>query len=789
VSTLLAVQDAQLDVQARLGADIGGIYNPSYVPVSNVDTVLPAGHFDAQSYSAASAVAVSATQGDVRLDSLSLPGMLFGYGNAKGLGNPGAVLPATLSLQSLNGDVDVLGAGGLYPSATGNLSLLAGDNVHLSQQVATMGAVGQAASYGFGLIDAPAALLPAPLQPGGNAAVGGNLGALWSLGYLGADPGSSAYASVLHAPAPLHGADDQPVRVYALQGDIVDGIGAPDGFTYRSLLLAPAKPALVQAGRDIVDLSLSGQQLRDADVTRIAAGRDIYDTPTGRNLLAAAGDPGAYRLAPSLLLGGPGSLQIEAGRNIGPLANQVEVAGNVAIQPAAGTGIDSVGNLFNPYLPHAGADISVWFGVGPGMAVRDFIARYVDGVVDGVPSLLPDLVAFMDRRVAGQVVDSGYAQDRSTVQLDPQQARRLFDQQPDDVQRQFVAQGLFKILAEVGADYNDAASKYRGQYARGYAAIDTLFPAALGYTANGAGQGGVNGAARTVDTGDLDIRGSTIQTQQGGDINVLGPGGQALLGSASAPPVLTDAWGKLVAGPNSMGVLSMEQGSIRMFTDRSVLLAQSRIFTEQGGSLVMWSSNGDINAGQGAKTTAEIPPPTYLCSIDAWCRIDARGQISGAGIATLQTVPGAPNGDVYLIAPRGTVDAGDAGIRVSGNLIVAAAQVANADNIQVQGEKIGVPAVQSVNVGALNAASAAASAVTKAAEDMARQQQDDARSKLPSIISVQVLGYGESTGGIGDKDGRRRYDQASPVQVLGPGAQSARARQLLTPAERARLAE
>jgi len=236
-------------------------------------------------------------------------------------------------------------------------------------------------------------------------------------------------------------------------------------------------------------------------------------------------------------------------------------------------------------------------------------------------------------------------------------------------------------------------------------------------------------------------------------------------------------------------VLTLEQGDIRMFTDRSVLLAQSRVFTEQGGDLVLWSSNGDINAGQGAKTTAEIPPPTYLCTIDAWCRLDARGQVSGAGIATLQTVPGAPEGSVYLVAPRGTVDAGDAGIRVSGNLIVAAARVVNADNIQVQGEKTGVPVAQSVNVGALNAANAAAGAVSKAAEDMAKQQQDDARSKLPSVISVQVLGYGDGSASLGNGGASRSYDPGSPVQVLGGGMLSSRARQQLTPEERRRLAE
>jgi Filamentous haemagglutinin family outer membrane protein len=57
-----------------------------------------------------------------------------------------------------------------------------------------------------------------------------------------------------------------------------------------------------------------------------------------------------------------------------------------------------------------------------------------------------------------------------------------------------------------------------------------------------------------------------------------------------------------------------------------------------------------------------------------------------------------------LLPPRGTVDAGDAGIRVSGNLVIAAFQVLNANNIQVQGTSVGVPTGPVANVnGALTA--------------------------------------------------------------------------------------
>jgi hypothetical protein len=54
-------------------------------------------------------------------------------------------------------------------------------------------------------------------------------------------------------------------------------------------------------------------------------------------------------------------------------------------------------------------------------------------------------------------------------------------------------------------------------------------------------------------------------------------------------------------------------------------------------------------------------------------------------------LPGVPLGNADLIAMNGFVDTGDGGIRVSGNLNVAAIAVLNAGNIQVGGKESGVP--------------------------------------------------------------------------------------------------
>ena len=745
VATLFGLQDAQVNVNARQGVDIGGVYDPSYFTSTNTAAMFPAQHADSQGYSTDSSFQASASSGDVAFGSLFSQGSLF---SSSAIFNPadsaGPVLPATVALTALGGSLDILTGGELFPSAQGNLTLLAADDIHLSQSAAAI------SGRSLGLIDSSPDDMPSPLNPLRQSA------STW----LGADPSPKRNA-VFHQPDALHADDTDPVRIYALGGDITNGEPNPAGFYFDVLTLYPAKQADIRAGRDIVNLALVGQQTRRSDITYISAGRDLYDTPYAAS--AVGPYTWSWLVAPSLVVGGPGSFVVDAGRDIGPFVSQADLVQQLARGGSAMTGIQAVGNLYNPYLPHESANILVNFGISPGVNVAGFLDTYLEGT-DGLPSLLPDLVTFMQKRIAGRATATGHASDDVLAPLGTEQARELFAQEPEVVQRMFAETELFKLLAQVGADYNTASSPYAGKYARGYAALDSLFPSSQGYTSNGTGQGGLNGAAATVDTGDLDIRSSTIQTQQGGDVTLLGPGGQALIGSTGAPAQFTDPSGKVIVKPSSMGLLTLEAGNVNVFTDRSLLLAQSRVFTEQGGDITIWSSNGDINAGQGAKTTSEVPPPTFLCDVDAWCRIDARGQVSGAGIATLQSVEGAPAGNAYLVAPRGTVDAGDAGIRVSGNLVIAAARVANADNIQVKGDAIGIPVTAAVNVGALNAASAAATAASQAAEDVARKQQNDARSKMPSEISVRVLRDGDNTSAVTP---RTRYDNASPVQVLG----------------------
>jgi len=198
--------------------------------------------------------------------------------------------------------------------------------------------------------------------------------------------------------------------------------------------------------------------------------------------------------------------------------------------------------------------------------------------------------------------------------------------------------------------------------------------------------------------------------------------------------------------------------------------------TTFGSNILAGAAEGDINAGRGSRTTVIYTPPKRV--YDKYGRVVLSPQVpsAGAGIATLSTIPGTRASNVDLIAPFGTIDAGEAGIRVSGNVNLAALQIVNAANIQVQGTSTGIPTVRAPSIsGALSTSNATA------ATQQTAPPNNGAGNDRHSVIIVEVLGYGGGNGSApDDTDGdrprripdQRSYNPNSAVQFVGAGIMS-----------------
>jgi filamentous hemagglutinin family protein len=516
-----------------------------------------------------------------------------------------------------------------------------------------------------------------------------------------------------------------PVQILTSNGNIDD-----------LTLISPEKTD-VSAGGNLQDDSFYLQNNSASDISVISANGNItlFDPISAGLIAPSVNAPNSpFETFGDAQLSGPGALEILAG---GSLNLGQGTTSDALSNPGTNLGVDTIGNARDPYLPFIGAQVIAAAGLGPtsGLSTNPTRVNYQafenaylnpsEAPTAETSVYLPDLAALMG--VTGET----NAQVWST-----------FEGKDAESQAALATTIFYDVLRDAGRNHNDPTSSSFGSYTPGYAAISTLFPSSNTYS------------------GDISLTSREFKTSSGGDINLLTPGGGIEVGQNNQGAQAVD-----------QGILTVDGGNISIYTNNNVDIGTSRIFTLHGGNVIIWSSTGNIDAGASSRTVQSAPPTRVLVdSQSANVQTDLAGLATGGGIGVLETVVGAPPGNVDLIAPEGIVNAGDAGIRSSGNINIAASQVLNAGNIQAGGLKTGVSSGSAPNVGASLAGAATAGSSQNAATNGSQNQggnTNNPQNDLPSIISVDVIGLGSGDDSASTEEPSDRKRVNGPALTTG----------------------
>ncbi|MDE1922781.1 MAG: filamentous hemagglutinin family protein, partial [Gammaproteobacteria bacterium] len=260
--------------------------------------------------------------------------------------------------------------------------------------------------------------------------------------------------------------------------------------------------------------------------------------------------------------------------------------------------------------------------------------------------------------------------------------------------------------------------------------------------------------------GSISLYFSRVYTLQGGDISLLAPGGAIDVGLSTPPK----AYG-VSKDPSQLGIVAEGPGNVNAVSFGDFSVNQSRVFAADGGNILVWSTDGNVDAGRGAKTAISAPAPTVTFNAQGQIQTTFPAALTGSGIQALATTTGISPGDVDLYAPRGVVNASDAGI-VAGNLTIGATAVLGRNNITVSGISVGVPVETSglgASVASSSAVSSSASSAATLAVDTGAQQQSAtplAENAL-GFLDVFVIGLGEDACKPDDLDCLKRQQTAN----------------------------
>lgn len=713
LSPILALGDSQFTVTAGNDIALEAIIDPMIIKQITSADILN----QMFRYSADSAVRLTSLAGAITLknDAEALGNAAKdstnGHSNIKILEDLKTIqaLPATLKAYALNGDIKLNGILNLYPSAKGELELFAASNITGAATITQS--------------DADANLF-AQLP-----FISSSLYSDDALDRLG----STGDADFIHAATPVHFTDKEPVLISTGTGNI-SGVDEEHGLEFTL-----AKPAEIKAGKDIVNTSFQIQHNASTIAnTIIQAERDII---FGLPINKITGEVKTVRQG--IEIAGPGQLTVLAGRNI---------------DLGASSGIRSIGNTVNTVLADDGANITAIAGLAGGqLDVNGFAEKFLANT---------DKYALENQHYLDQFVvemrlltgDQGLTAETAKAafnNISVTEKSRVEGKLLGSVQQVFFKE--LKLAGSKGANATTKGVQDQSELEL-LAVVESLFPGTTlltgnndysvdpftGVAANSTTTVGAILDKINADTserpklGDISLPFSTIQTVDGGDVNLMTPNG----GVTAGLPTSIVIGGK---GAGDLGIIDKKQGDISAIVRNDFNVNTGRVTTLGGGNVLLVSTEEDIGAGRSPKSAVSASVTKVTYDKDGFPIIEVSPPQKGGGISA-NSPPGIKDGDVSLFAFRGIIDAGEAGI-AGKNVTVFGTAIVGADNIDVGGVAVGVPVASTGSMAAgLTGVSNLAASVTNAV-DSSTNMGDDANKTLANaalgILSIDFLGFGD----------------------------------------------
>lgn len=711
VAPVLGLMDGQWRLAARGDLSVGGVFNPTMFSMTRGADQNAGAIYS--TYGRNAGIDIASAAGNVSWITPNLSGIAVApTGTTEDLNYLSDEIlfnfaPAWVQVVAHSGNVSILPGGGLAlaPSADGNLQIYADGNISIKGSMHVL-------DWDPATLPGLTSTVPFTLRDTVRRKL------------------NNRVFTTAGAFTALHAADTAPVRVQA-GGDIVMSGATTD-------LWSP-KQAVVTAGGQITNLEFAGQHHRSTDVTTIKAGGAILNdlATTKRGLIS---------------LSGPGMLELDAGR-------QVDLG--------TSGGIQTVGNLYNPTLPDAGANVSIIAGSKATLDLNAFRARYLESTTEpDSATYRHDLVTYVDAVLgldapAGSVTDAQYAQAINRFEAFSASHQVAFAKQVirQEFARAYVAEGAAygsawqAEAAKAGVDQAVLSGAVFERFMRTVMLDELAKHGAVGSVATSlaARNAAYDAGYRAIDlaafggpflfaNADIDLVESKVHTQRGGDISFYSPGGGVNVGlGANAVAAVV---GRAQKPESDRGIVAFNGGSIRSFSDSDFQVNTQKVFVIGQGDILLWSSNGNIDSGRGSNNTVTVPAVVPTVDRDGNIVFKIPPLATGSGIGILEPQDGRAEGTVRLYAPRGEIIALDASIR-GPEINLGAEVVRGADNII--GATTGTTAAPvAVSVGALGAVAAQGESRSAAGQSLDESEKKaEAGRDRNSLLTVELVGLGE----------------------------------------------